>query len=56
MHYMVGEYYTPSCERGLRYNDPYFKIKWPVPVTEITEKDANWPLFKLEDWKSDSHR
>ena len=51
VHYMVGEYYTPACERGLRYNDPYFKIKWPEEVTAITEKDANWPLFKLEDWK-----
>ena len=52
VHYMVGEYYTPACERGLRYDDPYFKIEWPMPVTEITEKDATWPLFKLEDWKT----
>jgi dTDP-4-dehydrorhamnose 3,5-epimerase len=52
VHYMVGEYYTPAYERGLRYNDPYFKIEWPVPVTEITDKDATWPLFKPEDWKT----
>ncbi len=52
VHYMVGEYYTPACERGLRYNDPYFKINWPETVTNITDKDANWPLFKIEDWKT----
>ena len=52
VHYMVGEFYTPACERGLRYNDPYFKIEWPLPVSEITEKDASWPLFNPEDWKT----
>jgi dTDP-4-dehydrorhamnose 3,5-epimerase len=44
--YQVGEFYTPGYERGLRYNDPLFNIEWPLPVSEITEKDANWPLFK----------
>lgn len=44
--YQVGEFYTPGYERGLRYNDPVFKIEWPMPVTVISEKDAAWPLFE----------
>nr|WP_290227278.1 dTDP-4-dehydrorhamnose 3,5-epimerase [Trichocoleus desertorum] len=44
--YQVGEFYTPGYERGLRYNDPFFKIEWPLPVTEISEKDQSWPLFE----------
>ena len=44
--YQVGEFYTPGYERGLRYNDPVFKIEWPLPVTEISEKDQSWPLFE----------
>lgn len=43
--YQVGEFYTPGYERGLRYDDPFFKIEWPMPVTVISEKDAAWPLF-----------
>jgi len=47
--YQVGEFYTPGYERGLRYNDPAFDIEWPLSVSEISEKDATWPLF---DFKS----
>lgn len=43
--YQVGEFYTPGYERGLRYNDPAFDIDWPLAVSEISEKDANWPLL-----------
>ena len=45
--YQVGEFYTPGYERGLRYNDPFFNIQWPVEVTEMSEKDQNWPLMRM---------
>lgn len=44
--YEVGEFYMPGYERGLRYDDPAFKIEWPLPVSEISDKDAAWPLFE----------
>jgi dTDP-4-dehydrorhamnose 3,5-epimerase len=44
--YQVGEFYTPGYEGGIRYDDPAFKIEWPIPVTVISEKDAVWPLFE----------
>ena len=44
--YQVSEFYTPGYERGLRYNDPAFDIEWPLPVSEISQKDAAWPLFE----------
>ncbi|NJL84664.1 MAG: dTDP-4-dehydrorhamnose 3,5-epimerase [Chloroflexaceae bacterium] len=43
--YQVSEFYTPGCERGLRYDDPALGIKWPLPVSCISAKDANWPLL-----------
>jgi dTDP-4-dehydrorhamnose 3,5-epimerase len=43
--YMVSEYYTPGCERGLRYDDPTLNIVWPLPVTKISAKDTDWPLL-----------
>jgi dTDP-4-dehydrorhamnose 3,5-epimerase len=44
--YQVGEFYTPGYERGLRYNDPMLEISWPMNVTEISDKDRNWPLLE----------
>lgn len=44
--YLVGEFYTPGYERGLRYNDPAFGIEWKLPVTVVSEKDASWDLFE----------
>ncbi len=43
--YQVGEFYTPGYERGIHHADPAFGIKWPLPVTVISEKDAAWSAF-----------
>jgi dTDP-4-dehydrorhamnose 3,5-epimerase len=43
--YLVGEFYTPGCEQGVRYDDPVVGIEWPLPVTVISQKDATWPLL-----------
>ncbi|CEJ45428.1 dTDP-4-dehydrorhamnose 3,5-epimerase [Umezakia ovalisporum] len=45
--YQVGEFYTPGYERGLRYNDPFFNIEWPLETTEISHKDLNWTLLEM---------
>lgn len=44
--YNVSAFYTPGAEGGVRYNDPAFDIQWPLPVSVISEKDANWPDFQ----------
>jgi len=41
--YQVSEFYTPTAERGLRYDDPAIAIHWPLAVTSISAKDAAWP-------------
>lgn len=43
--YQMSEFYTPGYERGLRYDDSAFGIEWPLPISEISEKDMAWPLF-----------
>lgn len=43
--YLVSAHYTPSAERGLRYNDERLAIDWPLAVTTLSEKDAAWPLL-----------
>jgi dTDP-4-dehydrorhamnose 3,5-epimerase len=44
--YQVSEFYTPGAERGARYNDPAFRVEWPLKVDVISEKDAAWPDFR----------
>ena len=43
--YLVSEFYTPEAESGLRYDDPEIRIRWPQPVTSISDKDRNWELL-----------
>lgn len=43
--YFVNNFYSPSHERGLRFDDPYFGICWPFSPVEISAKDRAWPLY-----------
>ncbi|BAY07956.1 dTDP-4-dehydrorhamnose 3,5-epimerase [Calothrix sp. NIES-2098] len=44
--YQMGDFYAPEYASGYRYDDPAFGIEWPLPVTEISEKDRAWSLFE----------
>jgi dTDP-4-dehydrorhamnose 3,5-epimerase len=41
--YQVGEFYAPSSEGGLSPVDVRLALKWPLPVSVISPKDAAWP-------------
>ena len=43
--YLVDEFYAPEFERGVRWNDPEFGIRWPMEPVVLSEKDANYPDF-----------
>jgi dTDP-4-dehydrorhamnose 3,5-epimerase len=44
--YQISAFYAPEAARGYRWDDPAFAIPWPEPVTIISEKDRNLPLFE----------
>jgi dTDP-4-dehydrorhamnose 3,5-epimerase len=44
--YQVGEFYTPSAESGLRYSDPRLAVAWPLPVTDMSDKDRAWRVLE----------
>lgn len=48
--YLVSEFYTPSAERGIRYNDPVFNIQWPIEIQEISDKDRMQADFDLQSF------
>jgi dTDP-4-dehydrorhamnose 3,5-epimerase len=43
--YQMSAAYAPQAERGVRYDDPAFGIRWPQPVGDLSDKDRNWPAF-----------
>lgn len=46
--YKCDEFYDPSAEIGVRYDDPDLAIDWKIPEEKqiISEKDINLPAFK----------
>jgi dTDP-4-dehydrorhamnose 3,5-epimerase len=50
--YLVSAFYAPERERGVRWNDPRFAIRWPHTPRVLSEKDANQrdfdPAWHLE--------
>ncbi len=46
--YSTSHRYTPGAERGIRWNDPAFGIRWPVSDMIVSEKDSAWPDFAPE--------
>ena|ERR1019366_4533159 len=45
VNYLISEPYTPDAASGIRHNDRTFAIDWPLPITEISEKDLHWADF-----------
>lgn len=43
--YLVSEFYAAEYERGIRWNDPHFKIAWPETPKIISDKDRKHPDF-----------
>jgi dTDP-4-dehydrorhamnose 3,5-epimerase len=43
--YLMSDAYNPRAERGIRWNDPAFAIRWPADVSLISDKDRSWPGF-----------
>jgi len=44
--YQMSEFYSPEHQRGLRYNDPAFRINWPIEATVISDRDRNYEDFR----------
>ena len=49
--YKCDNFYSPTLERGIMYNDLDLAIDWKIPADKaiISEKDTKHPLFKEAD-------
>jgi len=43
--YQMGDVYRPASSRGLRYNDRFFGIRWPIDPKIISGRDRDYLDF-----------
>jgi dTDP-4-dehydrorhamnose 3,5-epimerase len=43
--YMTSAFYAPNEARGIRYDDPSLAIRWPLPVSIVSDQDRTWPFI-----------
>lgn len=43
--YMMGTPFVASAAAGVRWDDPSFKIKWPLPIKLISDRDQAFKNF-----------
>lgn len=43
--YLHTAAYAKSAERGVRYDDPRAAIRWPLAVTDLSERDGRFRLL-----------
>ncbi len=48
--YHHSQFYTPGAEGGIKFNDSKLNISWPLPVTNISDRD-NRHLLLDENFK-----
>ena len=41
--YQMSAAYAPDAARGVRYDDPAFGIRWPIPEPILLDRDRNYP-------------
>jgi dTDP-4-dehydrorhamnose 3,5-epimerase len=47
--YLMGSFFAPGTDGGLHYADPRLAIGWPLPVSEISDKDEACPLLQFSE-------
>jgi len=46
VQYEISEYYHPESARGVRYDDPAFRIAWPFAPTVLSPRDQSYPSYQ----------
>jgi len=46
--YQMSEFFHPECARGIRWNDPQFRVEWPLQEPIVSQKDNNYPYLGKE--------
>ncbi len=47
VHYYMNQFYNPKNDKGFKYDDTFFKIKWPIKPKIISKKDKSYTNYKI---------
>ena len=47
--YIHSGIWIKASEKGIRWNDPTISINWPLPISEISQKDLDLPYLNLDE-------
>jgi dTDP-4-dehydrorhamnose 3,5-epimerase len=48
VHYQMTEFFAPQFARGVRWDDPAFGLRWPIPEPIILERDNSYEDFAVQ--------
>jgi dTDP-4-dehydrorhamnose 3,5-epimerase len=51
LHYRMSAFYVPEAKRGVLWNDPAFKIRWPIESPKVGAADRSFAPFDAAAWK-----
>jgi len=49
IQYKVDEFYSPECDRSIRFDDPTIGIEWGAKSPVVSQKDQNAQLLSESD-------
>tara|TARA_B100000941_G_C28469546_1_gene535584 strand:- start:217 stop:744 length:528 start_codon:yes stop_codon:yes gene_type:complete len=47
VHYYMNQFYNPKNDKGFKFDDSFFKIKWPIKPKIISKKDKSYTNYKI---------
>ena len=50
IQYEIDGQYNSKYSKGIMWNDDTFKIKWPLEVSVISQRDTSFPVFTQNDF------
>jgi dTDP-4-dehydrorhamnose 3,5-epimerase len=50
MFYQMSEFYVPTLNDGVRWNDPAFQIEWPIEDPILSDKDKAYADYTISPW------
>jgi dTDP-4-dehydrorhamnose 3,5-epimerase len=56
VHYQMTDFYAAELHAGVRWNDPAFGVRWPLPPSVISERDAGCVDFDRAAFESELAR
>ena len=45
INYFMNTFYLPKNSKGIRFDDSFFQVKWPLKPKVISKRDKNFPKF-----------